>query len=42
MYLAHVTRFPPTFRIKNLPHTSVKTLENAREIAFDAGPFFPM
>ncbi|WP_347274948.1 AmmeMemoRadiSam system radical SAM enzyme [Candidatus Kuenenia sp.] len=37
----HFTRFQPTFRIKNLPPTPVKILENAREIAFDAGLLFP-
>ncbi|OHB69644.1 MAG: AmmeMemoRadiSam system radical SAM enzyme [Planctomycetes bacterium RBG_16_41_13] len=37
----HFTRFQPTFRIKNLPPTPVKTLENARKIALDAGLLFP-
>jgi len=37
----HFTRFHPTYKIKNLPPTPVKTLETAREIACDSGLRFP-
>ena len=37
----HFTRFHPTYKIKNLPPTSVKTLETARMIAVDTGLQFP-
>ncbi len=37
----HFTRFHPTYKIKNLPPTPVKTLQMAREIALDAGLHFP-
>ncbi|NOY59526.1 MAG: AmmeMemoRadiSam system radical SAM enzyme [Calditrichaeota bacterium] len=33
----HFTRFYPQFRLKNLPPTPIKTLQNARRIALDAG-----
>ncbi|MGR3179955.1 MAG: AmmeMemoRadiSam system radical SAM enzyme [Candidatus Anammoxibacter sp.] len=33
----HFTRFHPTYKIKNLPPTPVRTLENARNIAMEAG-----
>jgi len=33
----HFTRFRPTYRIKNLPPTPVKTLEYCRNIALDMG-----
>lgn len=33
----HFTRFHPTYKIKNLPPTPVKTLENARNAALEAG-----
>ncbi len=36
----HFTRFHPTYKIKNLPPTPVKTLERARRIALDAGIHF--
>lgn len=37
----HFTRFHPTYKIKNLPPTPVKTLEMARKIAIDTGLHFP-
>lgn len=37
----HFTRFHPTYKIKNLPPTPVKTLQMAREIALDTGLHFP-
>ncbi len=37
----HFTRFHPTYKLKNLPPTSVKTLEMARKIALDTGLRFP-
>jgi len=37
----HFTRFHPTYKLKNLPPTSVKTLEMARKIAVDTGLRFP-
>jgi pyruvate formate lyase activating enzyme len=37
----HFTRFHPTYKIKNLPPTPVKTLEIARNIALDTGLHFP-
>jgi pyruvate formate lyase activating enzyme len=33
----HFSRFHPTYKIKNLPPTPVRTLETARKIAMDAG-----
>lgn len=36
----HFTRFYPQFRLKNLPPTPIKTLQNARHIALDAGLHF--
>lgn len=33
----HFTRFHPTYKIKNLPPTPVKTLEMARDIAMEEG-----
>jgi len=33
----HFTLFHPTYRVKNLPRTPVRTLERCREIALDAG-----
>lgn len=36
----HFTRFYPQYRLKNLPPTSVSTLEMAREIALEAGIHF--
>jgi pyruvate formate lyase activating enzyme len=33
----HFTRFHPTYRVTNLPPTPVKTLEQCRQIALDAG-----
>ena len=33
----HFTRFHPTYRVKNLPRTPVRTLERCRDIAMDAG-----
>jgi len=33
----HFTRFHPTYRMKNLPPTPVKTLERCRTIGLDAG-----
>lgn len=33
----HFTRFHPTYRVKNLPRTPVKTVERARKTALDAG-----
>ena len=33
----HFTRFHPTYKIKNLPPTPVKTLEKARDIAIESG-----
>ncbi|MDY6843533.1 MAG: AmmeMemoRadiSam system radical SAM enzyme [Thermodesulfobacteriota bacterium] len=33
----HVTRFHPTFRLKDQPHTPVTTLKRAREIGLSAG-----
>ena len=33
----HFTRFYPQYRLKNLPPTSISTLEKARDIALDAG-----
>ncbi|MDO8136923.1 MAG: AmmeMemoRadiSam system radical SAM enzyme [Candidatus Brocadiales bacterium] len=36
----HFSRFHPTYKIKNLPPTSVRTLEKARQIALDAGLHF--
>jgi pyruvate formate lyase activating enzyme len=33
----HFTRFHPTYLIKNLPDTSVQTLEKARRTALDGG-----
>ena len=38
----HFTRFHPTYKIKNLPPTPVKTLEMARKVALDTGLHFPM
>lgn len=37
----HFTRFHPTYKIKNLPPTPVKTLEMARKVALDTGLHFP-
>jgi len=37
----HFTRFHPTYKIKNLPPTPVKTLEKARDIAIESGLNFP-
>lgn len=37
----HFTRFHPTYKIKNLPPTPVKTLQTARKIALDMGLHFP-
>ncbi|MCX8012098.1 MAG: radical SAM protein, partial [Desulfobacterota bacterium] len=37
----HFTRFHPMYKIQNLPPTPVKTLEQARSIALDAGLNFP-
>ncbi len=37
----HFTRFHPTYKIKNLPPTPVKTLEMARKVALDSGIHFP-
>jgi pyruvate formate lyase activating enzyme len=36
----HFTRFYPQYRLKNLPPTPVSTLEQARNIALDAGMHF--
>ncbi len=33
----HFSRFHPTYRVKNLPPTPIKTLERARRAAMDAG-----
>ncbi|MFQ5964551.1 MAG: AmmeMemoRadiSam system radical SAM enzyme [Candidatus Scalinduaceae bacterium] len=33
----HFSRFHPTYKIKNLPPTPIKTLEKARNIAIEAG-----
>jgi pyruvate formate lyase activating enzyme len=33
----HFTRFHPTYRVTNLPRTPVRTLENCRQIALNAG-----
>ncbi len=33
----HFSRFHPTYKIKNLPPTPIKTLERARDIALDSG-----
>jgi pyruvate formate lyase activating enzyme len=33
----HFTRFHPTYKIKNLPPTPIKTLEKARNIAIESG-----
>ena len=33
----HFTRYHPTYKIKNIPPTPVKTLENAREVALKNG-----
>ncbi|GJQ58355.1 MAG: AmmeMemoRadiSam system radical SAM enzyme [Candidatus Scalindua sp.] len=33
----HFTRFHPTYKIKNLPPTPIKTLERARNIAIESG-----
>ncbi len=33
----HFSRFYPTYKLKNLPPTPVKTLERARDIALDTG-----
>jgi len=33
----HFSRFHPTYQMKNLPRTPVKTLEMAREVAVEAG-----
>ena len=33
----HFSRFYPVYRLKNLPPTPPKTLDNARNIALDAG-----
>jgi pyruvate formate lyase activating enzyme len=33
----HFTRFTPAYRLKNLPATSAKTLEDMRKVAFQAG-----
>ncbi len=37
----HFSRFHPTYKIKNLPPTSVHTLEKARDIALEAGLNYP-
>ena len=37
----HFTRFHPTYKMKNLPPTPVKTLEMARNVALDTGLHFP-
>lgn len=37
----HFTKFHPTYKIKNLPVTPIKTMERAREIAKDEGVRFP-
>jgi len=36
----HFTRFRPSYKLRNLPPTPVKTLEMARSIAMDAGIHF--
>jgi len=36
----HFTQFHPTYKLRNLPRTPVKTLETARKIAMDAGIHF--
>jgi len=36
----HFTRFHPSYKLRNLPPTPVKTLETARSIAVDAGIHF--
>ncbi len=36
----HFSRFHPSFRLKNVPPTPVKTLENAKEIADEEGLHF--
>jgi pyruvate formate lyase activating enzyme len=33
----HFSRFHPTYQLKNLPYTPLKTLEMARQISMDAG-----
>ena len=37
----HFSRFHPMYKIKNLPSTPVKTLENARKIAKEVGLHYP-
>lgn len=33
----HYSRFYPAYKLKNLPHTPLSTMEDSRKIAFDAG-----